>query len=111
MSDSKSEGLTFKDKYNECKTWQDKSICIALYHTAMMIKYPTWTITDTSLYFEVSIGLVSENVRLAKEIDSGNKKIVSAKTREEGLKMIERRNYSRYRLTHIMYKFEDKDEE
>ena len=100
------ENLTFKDKYNQCKTWQDRAICIALYHTIMLTKYPTWTITDTSKHFEVSIGLVSENIRLASEIDNGNKKVSECKYREDALKLIERRRYASDRLTLIMFKDE-----
>lgn len=96
--------VTFKDKYNECKTWQDKAICIALYHSIMSSRYPTWNLNDTALHFGVSIGLVSENIRLAKAIDDGNIRILKSKTREEGLKLIERRHYVRDRTEITIWK-------
>jgi hypothetical protein len=93
--DKPSEGLTFKEKYKLCKTWQDKAVIISLYHTIMVFKYPTWTITDTSEHFGVSIGLVSENIKLAKEIDKGNKKLAECKSREDALKHLIKRHYVR----------------
>lgn len=93
-----SETLTFKDKYSDKNlTWQDKCVLISLYHTIMHTKYPTWTLGDTAQHFEVSIGLVSENIRLAKHIDNplDNKKLMKLETREAGLKYIERRRYVR----------------
>lgn len=91
-------GQTFKEKYNEAGlSWQSKAVVISLYHSAMCIKFPTWTMDDTALHFNISKGLVSENIRLAKAIDSkelGNR-MIKCKTRESALKMIERRHYVR----------------
>lgn len=109
MSDDESKNVTFKDKYNSMgMTWQEKAVLISLYHTVMCHKYSNWTITDTSQHFGVSIGLVSENIRLAREIDNGNVKLKECKTREEGLKLIDRRRYLRDRNS-TMYKEEDDD--
>jgi hypothetical protein len=83
--------LTFKEKYNEPNlTWQQKAILIALYHTVMHERYSTWTLRDTAIHFEVSIGLVSENIKLAKYIDNlkYGKKLMKLDTREKGLKYI-----------------------
>lgn len=87
------ERLTFKDKYLSCKTWQDKAIVVGLYHTIMCIKYPSWTVLDTALHFEISVGLTSENIRLAEQINSGNESINKSASREAALKLIERRSY------------------
>lgn len=90
--------ITFKDKYNELSTWQEKAVLISLYHTAMCVKYKDWTLADTSQHFEVSIGLVSENIRLAREIDNGmNNKLMKCASREKALKLLDRRRYPRYR--------------
>ena len=39
-----------------------------IYHLAMTQNYKVWTITRTAEHFGVSIGLVSENLRLAHAI-------------------------------------------
>jgi hypothetical protein len=77
------------------------------------MKYKDWTITDTSQHFGVSIGLVSENIRIAKDIDNGrnSEKIMAAKTREDGLKLMERRRYYRSKNDNILIKINDEDEE
>ncbi len=87
------DNVTFKEQYSKCKTWQEKAILIALYHSIMVAKYPTWNVQDTASHFHKSIGLVSENIKLARAIDEGNKKVIGAATREDGLKMLEKRRY------------------
>lgn len=92
--------VSFKEKYSEPDlTWQEKAVLISLYHTAMCMRYKTWTLNDTALHFEVSIGLVSENIRLAKAIDGilGDK-LQTCETREKALKLIDRRNAVRYKV-------------
>lgn len=109
MSES-DESVTFKEKYILSDTWQEKALTIYLYHTIMCIKYTNWTIKDTASHFEVSSGLVSENIRLAKEISSGNTKVIRCKTREDGLKLIERRRYASDRNEFTIQKFDDDKE-
>lgn len=106
MSDDSSDSnldksITFKEKYNEIGlTWQEKCVLISLYHTAMCIKFKTWTLTDTALHFEVSIGLVSENIKLAKWIDSVEigSKLMQCETREKALKLVDQRKFPRFKL-------------
>lgn len=87
--------LTFKEKYGEVGLrWQEKATLISLYHTAMCMKFKEWTMTDTAQHFEVSIGLVSENIRLAKSFDS-SPKLAKCETREAALKMLVRGHYYR----------------
>ncbi len=107
---SEKESITFKQQYISCVTWQDKCVVVALYHKLMCVKYPNWTIRHTAEYFDISNGLVSENVRLADAVNDGNDIIQHCKTREEGLKLIERRKHKRIRAAPIMFKLEiDKD--
>lgn len=88
--------ITFKDKYSELKTWPEKATLISLYHTAMCMKFKEWTLADTAEHFSVSIGLVSENIRLAKLIDSElGTKLIKCETREKALKLLERGRYYR----------------
>lgn len=87
------DNIAFKD----CKTWQDKAMLISLFHTSKCIQHPnSWNMAKTAKHFNISIGMVSENIRLAKEFDGPNgDNIVACKTREDALKMIERRKYKR----------------
>lgn len=96
MSDD-TKVVTFKQKYTTLTTWQEKAVLISLYHTAMLLKYPTWTLMDTATHFCISIGLVSENIRLGKAIDTKEygPKLMKCETRERALKIIERRKYPR----------------
>ena len=61
--------MTFKEKYNQTLHWLPKITTINLYHQMMIAHKNHWTIRGTAEYFGVSIGLVSENLRLAERID------------------------------------------
>lgn len=83
--------MTFVEKYRAAKTWQEKATVMSLYHmTAIRISKVQWTLKHTATVFEVSVGLVSENLRLADAIDKGSP-IVNCATRQEALNKIDRR--------------------
>lgn len=76
------------DKYNASKTWHEKCVLMALYHLTMRNQmHNCWTITDTAEYFSVSRGLVSENIKLANNIDSDSS-LTKCKTRQNALDRI-----------------------
>lgn len=79
--------MTFKDKYSQCETWQDRVIVMELFHLAACHQSRDWTLTDTAAHFEVSIGLVSENLKLAKEFHE-NAKLIKCESRQEALRKI-----------------------
>ena len=103
--------ITFKEKYQSDPTWQQKALTIYLYHTIMCHKYPTWVLQDTASHFEISIGLVSENIRLANEMSGNNRRIAQCNTREDALKLIERRRYSKDRKEFTLIKLDELDED
>jgi len=70
--------------YVQAKTWQRKVILIAMYHSYHKIDKPLWKLSDTSKYFNVSIGLVSENLNLFKNYD----KVKNCLTRKDALELI-----------------------
>lgn len=85
--------MTFKEKYDSVEDWYKKSIVMNMYHTIMEQKIKDWTISDTAHYFGCSIGLVSENLKIAKSIETDkNHDLEKMKTRREALRYIEVRN-------------------
>lgn len=79
--------MTFSDRYNQCKNWYEKVLVMGLYHTAQCKRNnDNWTVKDTAEYFDVSTGLVSENLKLHKNIDENIK--LTKFTREQALRMI-----------------------
>lgn len=60
--------MTFLDKYYAATSWQEKVTIMEIYHLAMRNRHKDWTINKTAKDFGVSIGLVSENIRLAQAI-------------------------------------------
>lgn len=94
--ESDDKEIPYKLKYLNEHNWQTKALIISLYHLLMCNKYPyAWNIQRTSIYFGISIGLVSEDLRIGKELNNGNSNVSEANTREEALKFIERRKSPR----------------
>lgn len=84
--------MTFVEKYNSETTWHGKAMIMEIYHLAMTQRLKNWTITKTAEHFSVSIGLVSENLRLAHAIhDDPN--ILAIPSRQEALRKLPQRSY------------------
>ena len=83
--------MTFIERYQIAETWQEKALVMSLYHLAASER-KDWTIKKTALVFGVSIGLASENIKLANAIDSGSH-VINCKTRQEALTKLERKRY------------------
>ncbi len=79
--------MTFKDRYDIELTWHGKALVMEIYHLAMCQRAKDWTLKATSEYFKCSIGLVSENLRLATAIHI-NDNLISCNTRQEALRKL-----------------------
>ena len=77
--------MTFQEKYNQSNTWHEKALVMGLFHLTMCHRQKEWTITHTAKEFGCSIGLVSENLRLAKYISQ----LISCQTRQEALNKLQ----------------------
>lgn len=58
-----------------------------IYHLAMTTRSKNWTITKTAEHFQCSIGLVSENLKLANALHT-NHELLSPLTRQDALKRL-----------------------
>jgi hypothetical protein len=79
--------MTFLEKYNSETTWHGKAIVMGLYHLTMTHRHKDWTITKTAHAFDVSVGLVSENIRLANAINA-NEAMLKCQSRQEALRKL-----------------------
>lgn len=79
--------MTFIERYQSEDTWYGKVLIMGIYHTVMSQKDKGWTLHHTANDFRVSVGLVSENIRLALALDT-NKKLINCKTRQDALRKI-----------------------
>ena len=87
--------MTFQERYQSETTWHGKVLVMEIFHLVMVTREPLWTITRTAHEFECSIGLVSENLRLANAIHK-NDSILECPTRQEALKRIPKREQTNY---------------
>lgn len=79
--------MTFLDKYRQETSWHGRALVMELYHLAQSTRQRRWTVTQTAQYFQVSVGLASENLRLAQAIHV-DANIVQLKHRQEALKRL-----------------------
>ena len=79
--------MTFLERYNQELTWYNKVIIMEIYHLTMSSHNKNWTITKTAEYFDCSIGLVSENIRLADAFHN-NSALLKSNSRQEALKKL-----------------------
>lgn len=62
--------MTYSEKYHKhCKDWQCRATIMNLYHQLMIATEKSWSVTRTAEYFDTSVGLVSENLKIAKKIN------------------------------------------
>jgi hypothetical protein len=84
--------MTFKEKYDSETIWHRKVLIVELFHLAQKNTHrrstdKKWTQRDTARVLGVSVGLISENLKLAKAIHK-NDSILSCETRQEALEKI-----------------------
>lgn len=77
--------MTFLEKYYQVTTWYDKVLVMEIYHFAMVAREKKWPIINTAKYFRCSVGLVSENLRLAKAIHQ-TPTLIQVESRDKALK-------------------------
>ena len=77
--------MTFQEKYKQVKTWHERAQVMEIYHFAMIAREKKWPLTNTAKYFGCSVGLVSENLRLAKAIHL-TPTIIKVESRDKALK-------------------------
>lgn len=58
-----------------------------IYHLAVLTKFPDWTIAKTADVFNVSIGLVSENLKLALAMHTDHN-LHRCESRQQALKKV-----------------------
>ncbi len=79
--------MTFMERYQQEETWYGKVLVMSIFHTVMCQKEKNWTLLDTAKSFEVSIGLVSENLKLARQLDT-DPKFIKHKSRANALEKL-----------------------
>ena len=79
--------MTFLERYNREDTWWGKTLIMEIFHLTMCRRDTEWTVGKTADQFGCSIGLVSENLRLA-QYSHLESTLFNCETREAALKML-----------------------
>jgi len=72
-------------QYRDEKDWLVKVQTMALIHNLSVIKDKSWVLNDTARLMEVSIGLVSENLKIARAISEDEQFMRKCKSRIDAL--------------------------
>lgn len=78
--------MTFTEAFHSARTWQRKVVLVSLFHNARLMKNKHWTLTNSAKYFNVSIGLISENLKLSELFEE----VKHCKSRNEALKRLKK---------------------
>ena len=85
--------MTFRERYIKEANWFNRVMIMEVFHLTMEHKEGRkWGIRQTAKYFNVSIGLVSENLKLARASHNSeeiqkceNRKVALAKLNNNGI--------------------------
>jgi hypothetical protein len=58
--------MTYREKFESCKTWQDKVLILNMFHHQKLATEKHWSLRLTASYFYRSLGYVSESIKLAE---------------------------------------------
>ena len=83
--------MTFQERYSQEQTWYGKVMIMEIYHLAKIHADKDWTLIKTAIDFGCSVGLVSENLKLADALHY-NVHMFQIPTRQEALRKIKPRN-------------------
>lgn len=82
--------MKFHEKYHQSEVWYERVLIMEIFHLAMIHSDKNWTVSKTAEAFGVSLGLTSENLRLAHALhsDSIREKLMKCETRQDALKRL-----------------------
>ncbi len=81
----------FRLRYEKAENWYQKIILMEVFHLIQTSRNSRWTLNDTSETFKVSMGLVSENLKIARGFHT-NPELLTCKNRQDALNKIEELN-------------------
>lgn len=86
--------MDLKKRYEDTVEWYKKALIMQMYHLQQKLTDKKWPLIKTANYFGVSVGLVSENLRLAACIDT-YPELIKQESRQKALDVVERRKSKR----------------
>lgn len=63
--------MTHKEKFHRSTDWKERVLTVEFFHLLMLSKHTKWTVKSTAEYFNVSMALVSENLKIAHALGEG----------------------------------------
>lgn len=76
--------MTYKEAYRLERRWQRKASLISLFHHKMCLKNSKWKMRNTAKYFDISLGKVSEDIKIILNID----RVIHCRSRHDALIML-----------------------
>ena len=76
--------MDFLEEYKTETLWHQKIWLMDTFHSLMGVKHGKWTLHQTAESFNVSMGVVSENLNLAKAIET-DPELTKCESRQKAL--------------------------
>jgi len=84
--------MTYKEKFNNETNWKRKVFIVELFHCHMLLKFgKKWKLKRTAIYFQKSISLISEDIKIAKFLTDNHHLNGSLTSRNEALKLMRKK--------------------
>lgn len=87
---TKEHDFKIRAEYHQTTIWWKKALLIHLYHSSQKVLDRKWNITKTARDLGVSIGLVSEDLRLAELIQTDDSIKTIYKSRLDALSILKK---------------------
>lgn len=76
--------MTIRERYHKEEDWRKKIHLTELLHLVQKLRHRTWRVRDTARALGISVGLASENLRIAEAFHQG----LNAVSRRDALRKI-----------------------
>lgn len=79
--------MNIKEQFENETDWRRKALLVELFHSIMLLRHGNeWNVRRTAKSIGKSVGLISENINLAKKIKDGT--LDKCESRNKALKLI-----------------------
>jgi hypothetical protein len=84
--------MTFRERYRKEDTWHGRVVIMEIYHLTMLHQDGNWTVSKSADYFGCSLGLMSENLKIAHALHSDSI-LIQCPSRQDALKRLNGHSY------------------
>jgi len=85
--------MTFRKKFHKSSKWHERAAIVEIFHLRQSHIEKKWTMQRTAKYFNVSLGFISESLKLARACYE-DPTFINCANRQIALNHLKRRGYN-----------------